>query len=452
MRGAFILGLIAVVTFLFLSQEDNIEEEPGLSESAIVEFVEEERPQRHTSGQTPPIANDPALELRDLGTTKNATLSLHPFLVSGKVVNDDGRPVAGAIVICQEQRRRRHSVAPSYTATTDEQGRYVAYGDFDNRVIKVSVFLEGFIAESRIVEKGSRNIDFQLGALGRLRAKIAFPTDGKPPGLFVKLTGEDTRHEELQRLDFDSVVELEAPSGRYTLAILQDRVSTSPLLERRGLQLLSGLLLDLGELAIDSSVRRIEVAVDLSEFGEEPSLLGEMLILKPESDDVLDRLRVHLYGEPIAIMVRSLPVDLKLVVYGCRVDRMTVSNKKVELKLRRGLAIVPVVRGLKGLDRKLRVNVEIRDVGKRERVLAMTDWYDLTGVVPTMYLAQGGRYQLEVSIGVGDDGGLFLGDRVALKSPTRVLISNSDQDLVIDVDPESARAVLQRLRTRSNYK
>ncbi|HEX6813922.1 MAG TPA: sigma-70 family RNA polymerase sigma factor [Planctomycetota bacterium] len=177
-------------------------------------------PGRHAGGQVTLPHHDPTQSLLAIGDAQLVGAAV----VSGRVVDADGIPVAGASV--QLGPRASGASAPNAGATSDANGRYVVAAPLASGDVLVAATHMG-VGRAQIectLAEGSETTlpDLRLQASSTLRARVVF-ADGEPAahvGIGIYQPGDGSRTVAMARTGDDGhLVVRTLPPGRYVVRL-----------------------------------------------------------------------------------------------------------------------------------------------------------------------------------------------------------------------------------------
>lgn len=312
----------------------------------------------------------PDLGLIDLGDLRLEQL---PLLVSGRIVDEDGRGLAGIGPRVQPVDARRPSAGLRYGGfighgvVSDEDGRFEIRGVATKPDVLVTIGAPGRVGVDRTLPRGSAEAEFVLVRQARIRGRLLRTGPWADEALAIEVLDRDGRRLELGSCGPDGRFDLDLVPTSYLglAATLHDPVAGDDLLDQARRQSLAGEfrvvpgeIMDLGELPIDLRARRIRF-----EFGglDQARDKARLVIRDLESGLVCRRWDLVPGLQSLEVIVPRLPVEVMVEAEGLAREVHRVETSFVRLDLQPSSRVEVTVAEFRGLRHDQKATVVLTD-------------------------------------------------------------------------------------------
>ncbi|MCB9832526.1 MAG: carboxypeptidase regulatory-like domain-containing protein [Planctomycetes bacterium] len=289
----------------------------------------------------------------DLG---DVVFSAQPVVVSGLVLDPEGRPLEGATVsACDPQTRNFRSSMDYFEerVTTDLNGRFVIRGEAAKggllfaAVETVMVAAEYGMGFSDPIEVavGASDLEIRMRPHARLQGRIVAAGGGDLGALgFALVPRAWGRPPRIQPKE-DGAVSAWVPPGTYDFVVTRPG-DDDPIVRREGLQFVSGQTHDLGEVTIAHCDRPVEIALFLDDEDERWQVSATLRRVAEDGDMKSIGRRWMQHGKYEVLYMPSLPAELEIDVQGYRLSRHIISETRSAIRLTRGFPVRIRVEGI----------------------------------------------------------------------------------------------------------
>ncbi len=293
-------------------------------------------------------ADEAAAEADEVAEDGAAEDEAAVFRITGRVVDDLGAPLEGAVVSCDlpaispgiAGSVEDDGTTPRYLAQTDAEGRFELRFRTAMAAIGLTASKEGHRDRALRTEVPRRDLEIVLGRKAVIRGRlVALPGStlaGLVPEIRPAHLREGWERTAAVELEDDGRFEFGIPPGSWDLLVRDPWSNT--VLERFDLRVVDGDVLDLGDLVLASSVIVLQLRLDFPE--ELRGRSGELEAVAPDGDERFAAIPVALYHPDIVhrLLVPTLPVDLRCLIDGVRLHRFRLDRRAALLALEPGIA------------------------------------------------------------------------------------------------------------------
>ena len=288
-----------------------------------------------------------AVELPDplpLGDVELGDLVLAPAprIAEGRVIDEDGRPVARATVEWTPvvEHDGDFDFAPPLCAT-DEDGRFSLGDSTPAERVTLDAVQRGLVADPVEVAVGARGVEIVMHVAGGVVGSVLLDPDVSPDWVDLALssaTGEPVATENAMRDGTFAFWHLSA--GSYDLTA---QVQSRPMVEVRGMTVVPG------EVTLDPRLRPLDLRGKVHVFELElvppaPGFrIAGRVLYGTAGTGVLDQ-GFLLGSNHVRLVSASAALDAELRVEGCRIERLATLAPHTRVELRAGFPVRLVLR------------------------------------------------------------------------------------------------------------